>query len=85
MGQPKRRSNVLALYEAKTHLSEIVERASNGEEFVVEKSGKPKARILPLTSRGTKVRFGVWRGKVKIHDDFDDPLPEELLQAFEGK
>jgi prevent-host-death family protein len=71
----------ISLYEAKTHLSEFIERAANGEEFIVSKSGKPKARILPLAKTKT-VRLGVWKGKVTIAKDFDDPLPDELLAAF---
>jgi prevent-host-death family protein len=76
-----RSSKKVSLYEAKTHLSELIERASNGEEFIVSKSGKPKARILPL-AKPKAVRLGVWKGKVVVHKDFDDPLPEDLLAGF---
>ena len=43
------------------------------------------ARLLPLESRRTPIRFGVLKGKVKIADDFDAPLPDDLLAAFEGR
>ncbi len=76
-----RSAKVVSLYEAKTHLSEFIERAAKGEEFIVSKSGKPKARILPL-AKTNAVRLGVWKGKVTVSKDFDDPLPDVLLEAF---
>jgi prevent-host-death family protein len=76
------RAKKVSLYEAKTHLSEFIERAANGEEFIVSKSGKPKARILPLALKPNAVRLGVWKGKLRIGEDFDDPLPDDLLAAF---
>jgi prevent-host-death family protein len=73
------------LYEAKTHLSDLVERASRGEEVVIAKAGQPKARLVPL-SRSTRPRKpGAWKGRVRIASDFDAPLPDDLLAAFEGR
>lgn len=73
------------LYEAKTHLSELVERAARGEEVVIAKAGQPKARLVPL-GRSTKSRKpGAWEGRVTIGPDFDAPLPEDVLAAFEGR
>lgn len=73
------------IHEAKTNLSRIVEEVAAGAEVVIAKAGKPMARLLPLESRRTPIRFGVLKGKVKIADDFDAPLPDDLLAAFEGR
>lgn len=71
------------IHEAKTHLSRLVEDAAEGAEIVIAKAGKPMARLVPLGPQ-TAIRFGVLKGKITIADDFDAPLPEELLAAFEG-
>lgn len=74
------------LYEAKTKLSSLVERAANGEEIVIAKAGKPKARLVALEQLKKPLRVpGGWEGKVWIAPDFDDPLPDDILDAFEGK
>lgn len=75
---------VYNLYEAKTHLSNLVERAALGEEIVFAKGGKPMARLVPLARHAPR-RPGGWEGKVSIAEDFDAPLPEEILAAFEGE
>lgn len=73
------------LYEAKTHLSELVERAARGEEVVIAKAGQPRARLLPLARAGGPRRAGAWKGRVMIAADFDAPLPDDVLAAFEGR
>ena len=73
------------LYEAKTHLSALVERASKGEEVVIAKAGEPKARLVPLSQPMKHRKPGEWKGRVVISPDFDAPLPEEILGAFEGR
>ena len=70
------------LYEAKTKLSHLVERAAAGEEIIIAKDGKPRARLVPLKSDQRPRRPGAGRGKVWIADDFDAPLPADLLAAF---
>ncbi|MBI4969918.1 MAG: type II toxin-antitoxin system Phd/YefM family antitoxin [Rhodospirillales bacterium] len=77
-------STILNLYDAKTHLSELVERAAEGEEIVIAKAGKPRARLVALPAKGKARRPGCWVGKVRIAKDFDAPLPEEILGAFRG-
>jgi prevent-host-death family protein len=72
------------LYEAKTHLSRLVERAAAGEEIVIAKAGKPRARLVPLRDRTAARRPGGWEGRVFLADDFDAPLPDDLQAAFEG-
>ncbi len=70
------------LYEAKTRLSELVDRASAGEEIVIAKAGSPKARLVPLAPPAKPRRPGGWEGKVWVADDFDAPLPPDILRHF---
>jgi prevent-host-death family protein len=72
------------LYDAKTNLSTLVERAARGEEIVIAKAGRPLARLVPLARRTTPRPLGLLAGQVTVGPDFDDPLPEEMCQAFEG-
>lgn len=72
----------VSLYDAKTHLSALVERAAGGEEIVISKSGKPKARLVPMDDARPRREPGRGRGQWKMAADFDDPLPDELLNAF---
>ncbi len=76
---------VYNLYEAKTALSRLVDRAAAGEEIVLAKSGKPMARLVPLAAPGRRREPGGWEGRVVIADDFDAPLPADLTAAFGGK
>jgi prevent-host-death family protein len=78
-------ATTLNLYEAKTHLSELVERAADGEEIVIAKAGKPRARLVAMPVKGKARRPGCWAGKVKIAPDFDAPLPEDILKIFRGE
>lgn len=71
------------IHEAKTQMSKLVERAQGGEEFVIAKAGKPVARIMPLEK--VKRKLGLLDGKIKIPDDFNDALPDEVLAQFEGR
>ena len=73
------------LYAAKTHLSELVERAARGEEVIIAKAGVPKARLVPLGRRAAPRKPGTWKGRVVISPDFDAPLPADLLAVFEGQ
>lgn len=72
------------LYQAKTHLSELVDRAAGGEEIVIAKAGKPVARLVPLAGVTAGRLPGGWEGTVYIAPDFDAPLPPEVLAAFLG-
>ena len=74
----------VALYEAKTNLSALVDRAAAGAEFVITKSGKPMARLVPLEDATTPRVPGRGKGQWQLADNFDAPLPAEVLDAFEG-
>lgn len=74
------------LYEAKTKLSQLVERAAAGEEIIIAKAGRPLARLVPLARRATPRKFGLLEGQgFWIGDDFDDPLPDDMMAAFNGE
>ena len=75
---------VTSLYEAKTRLSALVDLAAAGEEIIIAKNGVPKARLVPLAGAGRPRRPGGGKGRVWIADDFDAPLPPEILAAFLG-
>jgi len=82
----RRRGRIVNLYEAKTHLSELVDRAASGEEIVIAKAGTPRARLVPLHTVGSVRRKpGGWEGQVWIAPDFDAPLPADLARAFTGE
>lgn len=71
----------LSLYDAKTKLSALVDRAAAGEEIVISKYGRPCARLVPL-KKTTNRRPGRAKGKIWMAADFDAPLPDHLLDAF---
>ena len=71
------------LYEAKTRLSELVDRAAEGEEIVIAKAGTPMARLVPLPPAPPKRVPGQLKGKIWVSDDFDDPLPPEIQKYFD--
>ena len=74
----------VSLYDAKTNLSALVERAAEGEEIVISKSGKPKAKLVPLDDVRPLREPGRGKGMWSVEDDFDAPLPDEIRAAFEG-
>ena len=76
--------DTINLYEAKTNLSSLVDRAANGEEIVIAKAGRPMARLVPLERRTVPRPLGLLAGQVWVGDDFDDPLPADLQRAFDG-
>ena len=72
------------IYDAKTRLSQLVDKVVAGEDVVVSRNGKPLVRITRLESARRPIRFGVLKGKVKIPRDFDAPLPSNVRAEFEG-
>lgn len=75
---------IVNIHEAKTQFSKLVESAMNGEETIIAKSGKPVAKLVRIPLEKPKRRLGVLKGKIKIADDFDAPLPNDILSSFEG-
>lgn len=77
----------LNIHEAKTHLSRYLQRLARGEMILLCKRNVPIAEIRPITPQTRKKRpiGGVPRESLKIPPSFFEPLPDELLDAFEGK
>ena len=74
------------VHEAKTHLSKLIEGVLKGESYVIAKAGKPVARLVPLESEPVAAcnRLGFLEGQFTVPDDFDSPLPADILKEFEG-
>jgi len=73
------------IHEAKTHLSRLLQRVAAGEEVTIARAGVPVARLVAVKPKPNKVRpLGMDRGRIWIADDFDAPLPDDLLKAFYG-
>jgi prevent-host-death family protein len=73
---------LLNLYEAKTQLSQLVDRAAAGAEIIIAKAGKPMAKLVPFRPLKSR-KPGRGKGKIRVSRDFDAPLPAEVLASFE--
>ena len=72
----------IGMHAAKTNLSRLVERALGGEEIVLTRRGNPAVRLVPVEGRGGYASLaGVWQGRVRIAEDFDE-LPDDVAEAF---
>ena len=72
----------VGVHEAKTHLSRLLEDVAAGEEIVITRRGEAVASLIPAP-RASPRRLGIDRGRFAIPEDFDAPLPEDLLLSFE--
>jgi prevent-host-death family protein len=72
-------------HEAKTQFSRLLRRVAAGEEITIANRGVPVARLIPVPVAGAKRKLGAFTGQMTIPPDFDAPLPEDLMSAFEGK
>jgi len=76
----------LNIHEAKTHLSRYLERVERGETIVLCRRNVPIAEIRPLPlPRGELPAPGLWKGEIEVPDSFFEPLPSELVKAFEAR
>jgi prevent-host-death family protein len=73
------------VHEAKTSFSQLLRRVAAGEEITIANRGVPVARLVPVPAEVTTRKLGFFRGQMTIPDDFDAPLPTDILDAFEGK
>jgi prevent-host-death family protein len=76
------------IHEAKTNFSKLVDAAGKGESFVIAKSGKPVARLVPINAdeaKKGKRRVGFLDGKFSVPDDFDTMFEDEIIAVFEGR
>ena len=77
-------TNTVNIHDAKTRLSQLIERVEAGEEIVIARAGRPVARLTPLKAHLGPRRLGRLDGRFRIPDDFNSPLPDDLLEAFLG-
>jgi prevent-host-death family protein len=75
----------VSVYDAKTNLSRLLDRAAGGEEIVITRNGRPVAKLVGATATRKPRKLGVLKGRIRIRKTFDAPLPDDLLEAFEGK
>lgn len=71
------------MHQAKTTLSQLLRRVAAGEEITITRGGKPVARLVPV-SPGLPRLLGEDQGRYVVPDDFDAPLPDDLLAGFES-
>ena len=72
------------VHEAKTHLSRLLARVAGGEEVVIARGGTPVAKLTAVSSEHVRRMPGALRGQLVLADDFDAPLPDDELEAWEG-
>lgn len=70
------------IHEAKTHFSELLAHVMAGEEIIIAKAGSPVARLVPFQKKRRRRVFGSAKGKIWVSEDFDNPLPPDLLKKF---
>lgn len=73
------------IHEAKTQFSKLIESVALGEEIMIAKAGKPAAMLVPVPAQTPRRKPGAMKGKIRIADDFDAPLPDDVQAAFEGR
>jgi prevent-host-death family protein len=78
-------SIVVNIHEAKTHLSRLLDQVAAGAEVIIAKAGKPLAKLSPISGAVKTKNLGLLQGKVKVPDDFNTALPDEVLADFEGR
>ena len=75
---------IVPMHQAKSSLSQLVKRAAGGETIFIGSYGRAEAALVSAADRKPKKRLGLAAGKLTVPDDFDAPLPREILAAFEG-
>jgi len=73
------------VHEAKTQLSRLLQRVAAGEEITIANRGTPVARLVPAERPKPRRILGIERGRFVVPDDFDAPLPPEVLAGFLGE
>ena len=80
----KRTPKSYNVHEAKTHLSRLLDLVAAGDEVLIAKAGVPVARLVPVVVPVDQRPLGTEQGRVFIADDFDAPLPADVLDSFEA-
>jgi antitoxin (DNA-binding transcriptional repressor) of toxin-antitoxin stability system len=71
-------ARTVTIEHASQHLAELLELAGSGEEIVILGENQPDIQLVPLRRTGGPREFGKYRGKIEVHEDFDEPLPTEF-------
>lgn len=74
----------VGIYEAKSKLSKMIKLAQEGEDVVITKNGEDVVRLTPVQKKNADW-IGMYKGQIKIHDNFDDPMTEDELALFYGE
>ncbi len=73
------------VHEAKTNFSKLLRRVAAGEEITIARAGVPVARLVPVEPAKQERKLGIDQGKIFIAEDFDAPLPDDILAGFLGE
>lgn len=73
------------MHAAKTHLSRLIDEVAEGEEVVIAKAGRPVARLVPIGKAPGRRTLGTLKGRLKVPNEFDAPLPDDVLAAFDAR
>jgi prevent-host-death family protein len=76
---------IVNIHDAKTHLSRLLEEVAAGAEVVIARAGKPIARLVPIEAAPRPKVLGLLAGQIEVPEDFDAPLPPDVLADFEGR
>ena len=77
-------SETVNIYEAKTRLSQLVDRAAKGDDVIIARAGRPIARLVAYRLPAAVRKPGRMRGRIRVTPDFDAPLPEDLFESSKG-
>lgn len=76
---------LINIHDAKTHFSKLITQALSGEDIIIARSGQPLVRLVPYSEETPIRRGGQLKGMIQISDDFDAPLPDDILKQFYGE
>jgi antitoxin (DNA-binding transcriptional repressor) of toxin-antitoxin stability system len=78
-------NSIIGMHEAKSTLSQLVQRAAAGETILIGPHGRAEAKLVAVDApTRAKRRIGLLKGKLNVPDNFDAPLPDDVLDSFEG-
>ncbi len=80
----RKSTKAVTVHEAKTRLSQLIERACAGEEVIIARGKTPVVRLVPITEQPIKRKFGAMRGKARVTEAFFEALPKDELDAWDG-
>lgn len=77
-------SETVNIYEAKTRLSQLVDRATRGDDVIIARAGRPVARLVAFRPPGKARKAGRMRGRIRVARNFNAPLPDDLFESGKG-